>query len=106
MTMVICCIFYCSDTVINIGGEQVDIVIKQCWSAIHIAFCVVSIVAAICLIQMLLMSFFFLSLNYLESPVPWSDDSLLVRLVAVIEKIILAIILTFDPKVALLITIG
>jgi len=92
-------VFVCGPIKMNAVKETVSSAFTECWTIGHILFCVLSIFSLISFILLLIFSLLMLSISYLESPLPWADDQLLVRIILVIEKIVMCIIIIFDPEV-------
>eukprot|EP00826_Nyctotherus_ovalis_P057010 TRINITY_DN7788_c0_g1_i1.p1 TRINITY_DN7788_c0_g1~~TRINITY_DN7788_c0_g1_i1.p1 ORF type:complete len:142 (+),score=12.22 TRINITY_DN7788_c0_g1_i1:67-492(+) len=97
-------VFACGEPKANAVGETVSSGFTECWTTGHILFAIFSVFSMICFVTILAFSLLMLSISYLESPLPWADDQLLARAIVVIEKLVMCLIIIFDPDVALHLT--
>lgn len=98
-TMIFFRSFICGTDQVNIAQEFVSSSFTSCWTIKHICFFCFALFSAFCFYGLLLSNILILSLNYMKSPLPWSDENFLNRLLILIFKILIAIELVFDPEV-------
>lgn len=94
----------CGEEKTNLGEEVVSSRFDTCWSAGHIAYVVFSLLSLTLLLVPTLVAIFLFTLNYFKSPLPYADETVITRSISFIQKVMLAILLVYDRKVAFLIT--
>jgi len=104
--MVVLRVFECNTTETNIAGEVVSNGLRRCWDVRHIILIVYGIVSFIFYCGAITCSLLTLSMNYFDSPMPWPDDRILLQVIVLIYKIVLPILLIFDPRVTYYFIIG
>jgi len=98
-TMVVLRVFNCSTSEINIAEEVVSNGLRRCWDLRHIVLVVYGIISFICYCGAIICSILTLSVSYFGSPMPWADDRILLKVIVFVYKIVLCILLIFDPRV-------
>lgn len=83
----------------NIAGEVASSGFEETWSAGHIVFSVFALVSTVCFCCGLAASWFFLCLTNYRSPLPWSDETILIRIIAFVIQVVMSGFLVLDKKV-------
>jgi len=84
---------------INITGEIVTSTFKESWSVGHIIFSIYVLLSGICFCCIVILSWAFLSLTHYHSPLPWSDESVVIRISNFLIQILVSVYLVFDRDV-------
>ena len=92
-------IFINNSDELNFAEEVVTSVFESSWTVEHIIFCVFAFISFLCYIGLMSLSMLMLSLNFRNSPLPWSDESIIVRAINIILQILLPMFLVFDINV-------
>lgn len=92
--------FLCKDNTLNSFNEPIAIATKaECWSAEQIVFVVVGLLVAVIYALVLASTIMLYSSRCYISPLPWSDDEISMQLVVLLQKLLIALLLIFDPEV-------
>ena len=92
-------VFVCNSTEENIGGEVTNSGFTKCWGTEQLIFSAFSIISLAFFLGLLLISLIGMSLNYFQSPLPWADDHIFIRILILTQKLGMVILLLYDYEV-------
>ena len=91
--------FFCGNDKMNFSDEMVVSGFKDCWKTSHLIFAIFTTISAIIYYITEFLYIYLYSFSYLKSPLPFSDEHILMRFIQVFEKSIIVIFLVFDSDV-------
>ena len=97
--MVVFQAFVCDSHSTNTVGEYVSTPFEKCWTSEHITYLIFAVFSAACYLTMVTLSCLLFSLSTFNSPLPWVDALVLVRLLVFVQKCVISAFLVFDPQV-------
>lgn len=92
-------IFIAKSNDTNIAEEAVSSGFEKAWSVGHIIYCTFTVISAACFCFIIAVSWLFFFLTHYQSPLPWSDETILTRITLFVIQVTLSAFLVFDRKV-------